>query len=607
MKRSLLTVLLIGLLWPAAAFGQKPSASPITTAPPRGASMGKTTTRSFVPAKLSYQGLLTSTGGAPVEDGRYGLKFEIFNLPSGGLLRHTETLDSVSVGRGAFSVILHPADTIFSESLYVAVTALYGPGIISPLTFLPRSELTSAPYALNAKIIPPMTLSGTSEGSIMSVTNLGNGSAVVGATSSAWGMTAGVAGFAEPRWGSNFYDPVAVYGNSVNGHGVGGISQYKWGVIGVSDTSNGVRGVGFGNGAGVCGINTTSGVGVFGQNELNTNYGGSFTGLGGVYGNGIAYGGYFTSDTGKAVYGYAKKSSGVYGRTDTSSCYGGLFYNSLGGAGVGGFNGSGGNAYTHPSGSWYQAGGEFSGVNGVIGASSQDGGIGVLALSSLNGSNAFYAYKSAGSGTAFQVTNNGGGTAAAIYNYGLGTHTLYAYKSSGGDYAGYFYGNVYVAGNLGASGTKSFRIDNPLNPTGEYLYHYAIESPQVQNMYDGTITLDAGGEAVVTLPSYFSAVNTGEYSYHLTPIGAPMPSLYVSGEVSGNTFKVSGGVAGKKVSWSLYARRNDPWVRDHPARDVERKPASEAGTYIYPQGYGQPASMGTDSKIQQANLPVQNR
>ena len=42
------------------------------------------TAYSQVPNKISYQGLLTTSGGAPVTDGSYDLKFEIFNLPSGG-------------------------------------------------------------------------------------------------------------------------------------------------------------------------------------------------------------------------------------------------------------------------------------------------------------------------------------------------------------------------------------------------------------------------------------------------------------------------------------------------------------------------------------------
>ncbi len=103
-----------------------------------------------VPNKISYQGLLTTSAGTPVQDGDYNLQFDIYNLPIGGLLKHTETLTGVLVSKGTFSVILHPPTTIFAESLFVEVTAVTGPSISSPITFSPRSELTSAPYAMRA-------------------------------------------------------------------------------------------------------------------------------------------------------------------------------------------------------------------------------------------------------------------------------------------------------------------------------------------------------------------------------------------------------------------------------------------------------------------------
>ncbi len=190
-------------------------------------------------------------------------------------------------------------------------------------------------------------------------------------------------------------------------------------------------------------------------------------------------------------------------------------------------------------------------------------------------------------------------------NYSAGNGVIgeanggYAYgvwgKNTSG-FAGYFSGNVYVSGNLSASGTKPFKIDHPLDPQNKYLYHYAVEAPQVENVYNGTIVLDAKGGAVVQLPESSSAINTGDYRYYLTPIGAPMPNLYVAEEIQGNIFKIAGGVPGKKVSWMVYGLRNDPWVRDHPQADVVDKPANEAGTYLYPQGYGQPDSKSVENK-----------
>ncbi len=101
-----------------------------------------------VPNKISYQGLLTTSSGTPVQDGGYDLKFDFYNLSTAGELRYTETQNSITVESGTFSVILHPPVSIFSESLWVEVTAMSGPISGLPVTFSPRTELTSAPYSL---------------------------------------------------------------------------------------------------------------------------------------------------------------------------------------------------------------------------------------------------------------------------------------------------------------------------------------------------------------------------------------------------------------------------------------------------------------------------
>jgi hypothetical protein len=110
---------------------------------------------SQIPNTFTYQGLLTQSGAAII-NGTYSLKFEIYNASAGGTLRHTETFSNVSVQSGRFSVTLGSTVTlpdIFTEPLYIQMTALSGPsGVTYPLVFSPRSELTSVPYALHARI-----------------------------------------------------------------------------------------------------------------------------------------------------------------------------------------------------------------------------------------------------------------------------------------------------------------------------------------------------------------------------------------------------------------------------------------------------------------------
>lgn len=166
---------------------------------------------------------------------------------------------------------------------------------------------------------------------------------------------------------------------------------------------------------------------------------------------------------------------------------------------------------------------------------------------------------------------------------------------------------LFANGNTGASGTKAFQIDHPLDPANKYLNHYSIESPEVLNMYRGSIVLDGNGEATITMPTYFDAINTN-FSYQLTAVGAAMPNLFVETELTtGGQFKISGGVANKKVSWVVYAERNDEWVRQYPnSKAVEIvKSAEESGKYLVPALYGQPANMGIHyQEVQQRSYEI---
>ena len=72
--------------------------------------------------------------------------------------------------------------------------------------------------------------------------------------------------------------------------------------------------------------------------------------------------------------------------------------------------------------------------------------------------------------------------------------------------SGEFIGNVDVTGTL-TKGSGGFKIDHPLDPANKYLIHSFVESPDMKNVYDGMVILDANGEAVVALPAWFEALN----------------------------------------------------------------------------------------------------
>ena len=175
-----------------------------------------------------------------------------------------------------------------------------------------------------------------------------------------------------------------------------------------------------------------------------------------------------------------------------------------------------------------------------------------------------------------------GPTGNAVGAYGLGYIGVWGDQS---DALGY---SVYANGDFGAAGTKAFSIDHPLDPENKYLRHYSIESNEVLNMYRGTIEFDSNGEAIVSLPSYFDAVNAN-FSYHLTPIGSYAP-LYIKEKIKNGQFIIAGGSVGMEVSWSVYAERNDPYLQQHPeSKQVEvNKEDWNKGKYLQPDLYGQP-------------------
>lgn len=159
---------------------------------------------------------------------------------------------------------------------------------------------------------------------------------------------------------------------------------------------------------------------------------------------------------------------------------------------------------------------------------------------------------------------------------------------------GSYYG-VFSNGDLGSSGAKTFLIDHPSDPTNKYLRHFSLESDEVLNYYRGIIMLNSNGEAQVQLPSYFHLVNGTMFNYQLTSIGVSSPGLFVSEEINNGTFKIAGGQPGQKVSWTITAERNDPYMQHHPEkRQVEvEKREGDKGKYLMPGLYGKLPNSGT--------------
>jgi hypothetical protein len=160
--------------------------------------------------------------------------------------------------------------------------------------------------------------------------------------------------------------------------------------------------------------------------------------------------------------------------------------------------------------------------------------------------------------------------------------------------AGLFMGDVEVQGNFNVTGggTKNFKIDHPLDPENRYLYHAAIESSEVLNIYSGNVTTDENGEATVTLPDWFEAVNR-DFRYQLTVVGTFAQAI-VGNKIKGNRFTIKTNAAGVEVSWQVTGIRSDAAMRKHPFKVEEEKPQSERGSYLAPDAYDQPEEQSAE-------------
>ena len=301
---------------------------------------------------------------------------------------------------------------------------------------------------------------------------------------------------------------------------------------------------------------------------------------------------------------------GLYLDNNNSSGHG--IYSEAGSIGLWG-NGGDWGVYGDGGTSSNDYGGYFTGYTGVYGTAQNVGGYGVYGVS----------FNTNYSGGAVRALNNSTTTGVAIYAqaqsgdnnslYGvwgtadfvglLGTanrstthYGVYGSAvSSNGGYGVYSAGNMNVSGTLSKS-AGSFKIDHPQDPKNKYLSHSFVESPDMMNVYNGNVTLDANGAAWVELPDYFEALNI-DYRYQLTSIGAPGPNLYIAAEIADNRFQISGGEPGAKVSWQVTGIRNDPYAQANRIQVEEDKPDAERGTLRHPEVYGEPIEMGLDYQI----------
>jgi hypothetical protein len=320
-------------------------------------------------------------------------------------------------------------------------------------------------------------------------------------------------------------------------------------------------------GVAIFGLGSTSFPGVFGRST-------SGNGVAGTSSSGNANGVIGTSSSGNGVRGFSISAQGVQGE-------------SISNIGVRGFSANGIGVQGNSTSNYGMFG--ISNTNdGVIGLSTDGNGVRGISTNGI-GVRGFSTVNDGVAGVAINDIRAGVSGAHPGAGYGIYGECL------GSGLAGYFYGDVGVRGRL-TKGSGGFKIDHPIDPTNKTLTHSFVESPDMMNIYNGNTITDAQGNATITLPAYFQALNC-EFRYQLTVI-EQFAQAIVSSEIQENHFTIKTDKPHVKVSWMVTGVRQDAYANAHRITVEDDKPAKEQGTYIHPVEHGQPQNKGVNQPQQ---------
>jgi len=309
------------------------------------------------------------------------------------------------------------------------------------------------------------------------------------------------------------------------------------------------------------------------------------------------------------VFGFSDHAFGVFGETTSTdkAAVAGQTY-SAGGSGVSGYNAA---RYTFGYlGAEYGAYGERGDFKGWLGYSD----VGVYGKDTGSQNDGFLgradkgvlgrAFSSGGVGVQGESSNGEGvygvgGNAAGVHGFssskagvwGDSTNDVGIYGTSTTSFAGYFDGPGFFSGWV-VKPAGAFMIDHPLHPSDKYLYHSFVESPDMKNVYDGVVTTDADGLAVVQLPDWFESLNR-DFRYQLTVIGRFAQAI-IEQKIENNRFTIRTNLGNVEVSWQVTGIRQDAWANAHRIPVEADKPEKERGTYLHPEELGQPEEMSVE-------------
>jgi hypothetical protein len=603
-----------------------------------------------VPSTINYQGRLTDNSPTPVPvNAVVNMQFSIWDDPTAGSQLWQQSLlgpQPVTVTNGIFNVLLGGGGLPIPASVFSGGTTRYLQITANGETLTPRQVISATGYAnqaQNASTADSATTAATAANATLADTAT-NSNQLGGVATSGWqraltGSGTCPAGYffrvisqsgsfscadanssISPPLGlsGNLSGPVVSGTNSGSGVGVYGENNSTninvYGVHGRSSSTSPIS-----NTAGVRGDNlstNSNGYGVYGTHSGN-GYGVLGTAAGGGYGVGVE----------GLAFASSGVNYGVNGQSWSAGGYGGYFSNSAGGTAlyaggllevVSGTNNAANNtarftaagltgtkydSHIHygTNGDWYIRSAhtvgkvvlQDTGGQTLIGSATPYAPNMALIVQS-GFKDAIFATTSAPLGYAISgqagVGSGTGGIGVSGYSDD-GGRGIYGGCNGAFCLAGSFFGNVSVNGTLSKT-AGSFKIDHPLDPENKYLYHSFVESPDMKNIYDGVITTDGRGVAVVTMPDWFETLNR-DFRYQLTVIGEFAQAI-VGKKLSNNQFVIKTNRPNVEVSWQVTGIRKDPYAEKHRIPVEQDKPANERGLYLYPGDYDQPEEKGVE-------------
>ena len=178
--------------------------------------------------------------------------------------------------------------------------------------------------------------------------------------------------------------------------------------------------------------------------------------------------------------------------------------------------------------------------------------------------------------------------------YGMMAEGYTGIFAFGSHLAGDFLGDVQIAGTLSKS-AGSFKIDHPLDPANKYLSHSFVESPDMMNIYNGNVTTDNSGLAIVTMPAWFEALNR-DFRYQLTILGEDFAQARVATKIAAGKFTIKTDKPNIEVSWQVTGVRQDAYANAHRVPVEEAKTDSDKGFFLHPELFGHSADVPLNAR-----------